>query len=43
MQRVYTSGGLAPTAGCAEADDIGTKALVPYTADYFFYKATGHE
>jgi hypothetical protein len=43
MQRVRTSEGLAPTAGCAEADDIGTKALVPYTADYFFYKATGYE
>jgi hypothetical protein len=43
MQRVHTSGGLAPTTGCAEADDIGMKALVPYTADYFFYKATGHE
>jgi hypothetical protein len=43
LQRVHTSGGRAPTAGCAEADDIGTKALVPYTAAYFFYRATGDE
>jgi hypothetical protein len=32
-----------PTTGCAEADDIGTKALIPYTADYILYKATGRE
>jgi len=38
IQRVYTSGGIAPT-GCAQATDVGTRALVPYTADYFFYKA----
>jgi Protein of unknown function (DUF3455) len=43
MQRVYTAGGLAPTTGCAHTRDIGQKALVPYIADYFFYKATGRE
>jgi uncharacterized protein DUF3455 len=43
LQRVHTSGGRSPTAGCAEADDIGMKALVPYTADYLFYRATGDE
>ncbi len=30
-----TTGGLKPTATCTEGD----KALVPYTADYYFYKA----
>ena len=35
IQRVNTTGGLKPTRPCTEGD----KALVPYTADYFFYKA----
>ena len=35
IQRVNTTGGLKPTGSCTEGD----KALVPYTADYFFYKA----
>ena len=39
VQRVNTTGGIAPAAGgCAHAGDIGKKALVPYTADYVFYK-----
>jgi hypothetical protein len=25
--------------GCAALTDVGKRALVPYTADYFFYKA----
>jgi len=37
IQRVNTTGGLKPTGSCTE----GAKALVPYTADYFFYKADG--
>jgi hypothetical protein len=37
VQRVNTTGGLAPTTGCRRADDIGRKAFVPYTADYVFY------
>jgi hypothetical protein len=41
LQRVNTSGGLAPTTGCSEAEDVGDKALVPYTADYLFYKPIG--
>jgi hypothetical protein len=28
-----------PSTGCSESSDVGKKALVPYTADYFFYKA----
>jgi Protein of unknown function (DUF3455) len=43
IQRVHTSGGIAPTTGCAQAADVDKRALVPYTAAYFFYKATGHE
>jgi hypothetical protein len=38
IQRVNTSGGKAPASGCASASDIGRKALVPYEADYVFYK-----
>ena len=38
IQRVNTSGGLAPAAGCAESGDVGGKALMPYSADYFFFR-----
>jgi hypothetical protein len=41
IQRVYTTGGLAPSTGCARPREVGQRALVPYTADYIFYKATG--
>ena len=34
IQRLNTTGGLKPTTTCTEGD----KALVPSTADYFFYK-----
>jgi hypothetical protein len=40
IQRIRTSGGLAPATGCDHALDVGAKALVPYTADYLFYKPT---
>jgi hypothetical protein len=36
VQRVRTSGGVAPTAGC-DASHIGTVQKVPYTADYYFF------
>ena len=39
LQRLNTSGGLAPSSGCAVSTDVGAKKLVPYTANYFFYKA----
>jgi hypothetical protein len=39
IQRLNTSGGVAPTTGCSESANIGSTALVPYTADYFFYGA----
>lgn len=38
IQRVNTSGGLAPSTGCTNDDEIGRIALVPYTTDYFFYR-----
>jgi len=39
IQRLNTSGGAAPSTGCTSPVDIGKQAFVPYTADYFFYKA----
>jgi len=38
LQRVNTMGGGVPESGCSRALDIGVKALVPYTADYIFYR-----
>ena len=38
IQRVNTSGGVAPSEGCADLNDLGTEAFVPYEADYFFYR-----
>lgn len=37
IQRLNTSGGVAPPLGCSSVTDVGTTAFVPYTADYFFY------
>src|SRR5256885_13595974 len=36
VQRLNTVGGSAPATGCDIPTDIGHKAFVPYTADYFF-------
>jgi hypothetical protein len=38
VQRLNTSGGVAPPTGCSVSTDVGKKAFVPYTADYFFYR-----
>jgi Protein of unknown function (DUF3455) len=38
IQRVNTVGGVAPPTGCHLPTDIGHKAFVPYTADYFFFE-----
>lgn len=39
IHRVNTAGGVAPPAEtCAAPADAGKKALVPYSADYFFYE-----
>jgi hypothetical protein len=37
VQRVNTTGGLAPKSGCGSPGDLGNQAFIPYTADYFFY------
>jgi hypothetical protein len=39
IQRINTSGGVAPATGCSQPGNIGTLALVPYSTDYYFYKA----
>ena len=39
VQRLNTNGGSAPADGCAVSTDVGKQTLVPYTADYYFYKA----
>ena len=39
IQRLNTNGGSAPADGCAVSTDVGKQTLVPYTADYYFYKA----
>ena len=41
IQRIATTGGLAPAATGCNASTAGTTAEVPYTADYLFWKATG--
>jgi hypothetical protein len=38
IQRVNTAGGIAPVDGCSVTTDVGRKALVPYMADYVFYR-----
>lgn len=43
IQRLNTTGGIAPSTGCAGSTDVGQRAFVPYTADYFFYKAAESE
>jgi hypothetical protein len=40
IQRLNTVGGLAPSTGCSQTTDVGKSALVPYSADYVFYKPT---
>ena len=37
IQRVNTVGGVAPKAGCTQAQ-AGTAARIDYTADYYFFK-----
>jgi len=38
VQRLNTQGGVAPATGCSVATDVGKQALVPYTADYYFFR-----
>ena len=39
LQRLNTSGGLAPAGACAPGDTL----YVPYTADYSFWRAAGED
>lgn len=38
IQRVNTTGGVAPKVGCSQAN-AGTPARIPYSADYYFFTA----
>ena len=38
IQRINTTGGLAPSTGC-DAAHVGATVAIPYTADYYFYRA----
>jgi len=38
VQRLNTKGGSAPENGCAVSTDVGNQTLVPYTADYYFFR-----
>jgi len=40
VQRIATTGGLAPPAADCNATTAGAVAEVPYTADYYFWKKT---
>jgi Protein of unknown function (DUF3455) len=39
IQRLNTNGGSAPALGCSVFTDVGKQTLVPYSADYFFFRA----
>jgi hypothetical protein len=41
IQRLATSGGVAPSAVECNADAAGSRTEVTYTADYYFWKASG--
>ena len=41
IQRFNTTGGLPPAAAACNADEAGTTAEVPYSAEYRFWKASG--
>lgn len=38
IQRLNTNGGSAPATGCSVTGDVGKQALVPYSADYYFFR-----
>jgi hypothetical protein len=38
IQRLNTKGGTAPAEGCSVVADVGAQKLVPYTADYYFFR-----
>jgi hypothetical protein len=38
VQRLNTKGGSAPADGCSVSTDVGNQTLVPYSADYYFFR-----
>ena len=38
IQRLNTKRGSAPTDGCSVSSDVGKQTLVPYSADYIFFR-----
>jgi hypothetical protein len=38
IQRLNTKGGSVPADGCSDLNDVGKQKLVPYTADYYFFR-----
>jgi hypothetical protein len=38
IQRLNTNGGSAPPSGCSGPTDVGKQTLVPYSADYYFFR-----
>jgi hypothetical protein len=42
IQRITTTGGLAPAPEACGPETAGLVAEIPYTADYVFWKATGN-
>ena len=38
IQRLNTNGGSAPADGCSTSSDVGKQTLVPYIADYVFFR-----
>jgi hypothetical protein len=38
IQRLNANGGSAPATGCSVPADVGKQVLVPYTADYYFFR-----
>jgi len=41
VQRLNTKGGSAPADGCSTEADVGKQTLVPYKADYYFFRKQG--
>ena len=39
IERLNTKGGSAPATGCSTLADVGKQTLVPYSADYHFFRA----
>jgi hypothetical protein len=38
IQRLNTDGGSAPVSSCSGPTDVGKQTLVPYSADYYFFR-----